>query len=114
MELHIENDGAWPLARDRMILGDVLPDSVVPNLVPRPSRGECPQIGEQGLLAASDVRFEHRVEAGDGAVALIEAGARGTGGDLVRVVSDAVVVMILAEFCPESLEFILGHPRTRG
>ncbi len=42
------------------------------------------------------------------------AGPGRAGRDLVGVVADAVVVVVLAQFGPEGLELVPGHPAVQG
>ena len=103
-----------PLPGIGVVLGGVLADAVVPDLVGRAAGREGAEVAQEGLLLAADVGLEHRVEPGDEPVALVEAGAGRAGGDVVGVVADPVVVVVLAQLGPEGLQLVAGSCPSRG
>src|SRR5205085_1155467 len=103
-QLDLQPRGALPLAGDGVVGGDVLADAVVPDLGVGAVGGEGPEVGQEGLAATADVGLQHRVDTGDEAVALVPAGPRRPGGDVVGVVADLVVQVVLPQLGPQPLQ----------
>src|SRR5262249_54381759 len=109
VDLHFEAHRARPLAGNGVVGGNVLADPVVPDLVGGPTWWEGAEVGQKRLTFAANMGLEHLMKTGYEAIAEIETWAWRSGGNLVGVVGDPMVVVVLAQFGPQRLKLVPTH-----